>query len=125
MRTAVAIAVAGALGALARYGLEGAISRRAPQSFPWSTLAVNATGSFLLGLLFTLLVERFSVAPWLRASVTIGLLGAYTTFSTFSFETYRLAEDGAWALAAANVVASVALGISALYGGVVLARVIA
>jgi len=120
--TALAIAVAGAFGALARYGLDGWISRRAPTSFPWGTFAINVTGSFLLGLAFVLMTERFRPDPWLRSAVTIGFLGAYTTFSTFSLETYRLIEDGAYGLAFANVVGSVAAGLTAVYAGVVLGR---
>jgi len=120
--TALAIAVAGAFGALARYGLDGWISRRAPTSFPWGTFAINVTGSFLLGLAFVLTTERFRPDPWLRSAVTIGFLGAYTTFSTFSLETYRLVEDGAYGLALANVVGSVAAGLTAVYAGVVLGR---
>ncbi len=121
MRTAVAIGVAGALGALARYGLEGWVSRRAG-SFPWGTFAVNVSGSFVLGLLVTLLGERFAVAPWVRASLTIGFLGAYTTFSTLSLESYRLLEGRSYALAGANLAGSLAAGVLALYGGVVLGR---
>jgi len=121
VRTAVAIGVAGALGALARYGLEGWVSRRAG-SFPWGTFVVNVSGSFLLGLLVTLLGERFAVAPWVRASLTIGFLGAYTTFSTLSLESYRLLEGRSYALAGANLAGSLAAGVLALYGGVVLGR---
>ena len=121
MRTAVAIGVAGALGALARYGLDGWVSRRAG-SFPWGTFVVNVSGSFLLGLLITLLGERFAVAPWVRASLTIGFLGAYTTFSTLSLESYRLLEGRSYALAGANLAGSLAAGVLALYGGVVLGR---
>ena len=121
MRTAVAIGVAGALGALARYGLEGWVSRRAG-SFPWGTFVVNVSGSFLLGLLVTLLGERFAVAPWVRASLIIGFLGAYTTFSTLSLESYRLLEGRSYALAGANLAGSLAAGVLALYGGVVLGR---
>jgi len=120
--TALAIAVAGAFGALARYGLDGWISRRAPTSFPWGTFAINVTGSFLLGLAFVLTTERFRPDPWLRSAVTIGFLGAYTTVSTFSLETYRLVEDRAYGLALANVVGSVAAGLTAVYAGVVLGR---
>jgi CrcB protein len=87
MRTAVAIAPAGALGALARYAVDGALARKAT-AFPWGTFAVNVSGSFLLGLVFTLLGERLTVAPWFRAAVAIGFLGACTTFSTLSFESY-------------------------------------
>jgi fluoride exporter len=120
--TIVGIAIAGALGALARYGLEGVVSRRLPTAFPWGTLAVNASGALVLGFLFTLTPERLVVASRLRSVVAIGFLGAYTTFSTFSFETFRLLEDGARGLALLNVAASVALGLMAVYAGVVLGR---
>jgi CrcB protein len=122
MRTAIAIAVAGAVGALARYGLEGFISRRAPGAFPWGTFVVNVSGAFALGFLFTLLTEVFTVSAWIRGAVTIGLLGAFTTFSTLSFETYRLAEDGALGVAAANVFGSLAAGLAAVYLGVITGR---
>jgi CrcB protein len=122
MRPVVAIAVAGAIGALARYGLEGFVSRRAPGAFPWGTFVVNVTGAFVLGLVFTLMTEQFTIAPWLRGAITIGLIGAYTTFSTFSFETYRLIEDGALGIAAANAVVSLAAGLGAVYLGVVTGR---
>jgi fluoride exporter len=123
VRTAAAIAAAGALGALARYGVEGSVARRA-DGFPWSTLVVNVTGSFALGLVFTLLTERLSVAPWVRASVSIGFLGAYTTFSTLSFESYRLLSERSYVLAGANLLGSAAAGLLALYGGVVLGRIL-
>jgi CrcB protein len=120
----VAIAVAGALGALVRYWLDGVVSRRTGGGFPWGTFAVNVTGSFLLGLVFTLLTQRYRVEPWLRSGLTIGFLGAYTTFSTLSLETYRLFEAGAAGLAALNAVGSLAAGLAALYVGVVLGRVV-
>jgi fluoride exporter len=122
VRTAAAIAVAGALGALARYGLEGLVSRRVHGAFPWSTFVVNITGAFALGLLFTLLTERVGAAPWVRGAVTIGFLGSYTTFSTLSFETYRLVEDRALGIAAANALGSMAAGLVAVYIGVVAGR---
>jgi fluoride exporter len=121
VRTAIAIGVAGALGTLARYGVDGAVARKAT-AFPWGTFTVNVSGSFLLGLVFTLLGERFAVAPWVRGAIAIGFLGAYTTFSTLSLETYRLLEARSLALGAANVVGSAAAGLLALYGGVVLGR---
>jgi CrcB protein len=123
VRTAVAIGVAGAFGALARYGVEGLVARRAG-SFPWGTFVVNVSGSFLLGLVFTLLSERVALAPWVRASVSIGFLGAYTTFSTLSLESYRLIEARSYGLAGANLLGSVVAGMLALYGGVVLGRAI-
>lgn len=122
MRTAIAIAVAGAVGALARYGLEGFVSRRAPGAFPWGTFVVNVSGAFALGFLFTLLTEVFTVSAWIRGAVTIGLLGAFTTFSTLSFETYRLAEDGALGVATANALGSLAAGLAAVYLGVITGR---
>src|SRR5947209_3004962 len=121
MRTVVAIAVAGALGALARYGLEGWVSRRTPGAFPWGTFVVNVSGAFVLGLVFTLATERWGLAPWLRSAATVGFLGAYTTFSTLMFESYRLAADRALGLAFANVVGSCTAGLVAVYLGVVIA----
>ncbi len=122
MRTIVAIAIAGAFGALARYGVDGFVSRRLLAAFPWGTFVVNITGAFVLGLLMTLMTEQLSAAPWLRSALTIGLLGAYTTFSTLSYETYRLLEDGAVGLAAANMLGSMAAGLFAVYLGVVAGR---
>ncbi|HEY3922698.1 MAG TPA: fluoride efflux transporter CrcB [Gaiellaceae bacterium] len=124
MKTVAAVAVAGALGALARYGLEGFVSRRANSSFPWGTFVVNITGAFTLGLVFTLATERWGISAWLRSAITIGFLGAYTTFSTLSFETYKLAADRALGLAAANMLGSCAAGLAAVYLGVVLARAV-
>ena len=124
MKTTVGIAIAGAAGALARYGLEGLVSRRTSGAFPWGTLVVNISGSFLLGLLFTLLAERFLITPWLRSSLLIGFLGAYTTFSTLSLETFRLFEDGAHLLALANGLGSLVTGLAAVYAGIVLGRAI-
>jgi fluoride exporter len=121
VRTAIAMGVAGALGALTRYGVEGAIARRAG-SFPWATFAVNVSGSFLLGLVVTLLGERLAIAPWVRSALAIGFLGAYTTFSTLSLESYRLLEARSYVLAGANLLGSVSAGLVALYGGVVLGR---
>jgi CrcB protein len=120
--TVVAIGVAGALGAVARYALGGWIANRFPRAFPLETLLINVSGSFVLGLLFVLLTERFLPHPTLRSALTIGFLGAYTTFSTFSLETLHLIEDGAVGLAMINVVASVAAGLLAVYLGVVLGR---
>ena len=122
MRTVVAIGTAGALGALARYGVDGLVSRRFPSSFPWGTFVVNISGALVLGFLMTLMTEQLTTASWVRSALTIGLLGAYTTFSTLSYETYRLLEDGAVGLAAANMLGSAAVGLVAVYVGVVAAR---
>lgn len=124
MRTLVALSIAGAIGTLARYGVEGWVSDRTGGGFPWGTFVVNITGAFLLGLVFTVLTERLTLAAWVRSAVTIGFFGAYTTFSTLSFETFRLAEDGQVMLAFANSLGSLIVGFAAVYGGVVLGRAI-
>jgi CrcB protein len=83
---------------------------------------VNITGALLVGFLFTLFTERVTVDPWLRSTLTIGFLGAYTTFSTLSLESYRLLAGGAIGLALANTVGSLGAGLVAVYLGVGLAR---
>ena len=124
MKTAVGISIAGAAGTLARYAVDGLVSKRTAGGFPWGTLAVNVTGSFLLGVFFVLLAERFMVAPWIRSSLLIGFIGAYTTFSTLSLETFRLFEDGAHLLALANGLGSLLAGLLAVYGGIVVGRTV-
>jgi len=123
MRTAVAIALAGALGALARWGVGTWFGQRFP-SFPWGTLVVNVSGSFLLGVLFAALIERAAASPTMRIALTTGLMGAYTTFSTFSLETFRLIEDGATGPALANIGLSLVLGLVAVWLGVSLGRAV-
>jgi len=122
--TAVGIAVAGALGALARYGLDERALSRVPNGFPWATLAVNLSGSLALGFVFTLLTESIEVDPWLRSTLMIGFLGAYTTFSTLSLDSYRLFAAGASGLALANLAASVCGGLAAVWLGITLARAV-
>ena len=107
MRTAVAIAIAGALGALARWGVGSWFGQRFP-SFAWGTLVVNVSGSFVLGLLFALLIERAAGSPTMRLALTTGLMGAYTTFSTFSLETMRIGAPLAKVPNAADTPAAVA-----------------
>ena len=121
VRTALAIAVAGAFGALARWGVGTWFGDRFP-SFAWGTLVVNVSGSFLLGVLFAVLIERTGASPTLRLALTTGLMGAYTTFSTFSLETFRMFEDGAYGAAFANVGLSLVLGPGRRVAGVSLGR---
>ena len=93
------------------------------QSFPYGTLLVNVTGSFLIGLLFTVILERFSqVAPQLRAFLLIGFLGGYTTFSSFSLETFNLFEQGEMLKAFLNISVSMMLCLMATWGGIILGR---
>ena len=122
MPTVIAVGVAGALGALARYGVEGVVSRHAPGAFPWGTFVVNISGSFVIGVLFVVLTDHLTVDPWIRSLAMIGFLGSYTTFSTLSLESYRLLEDGAWGLALLNTLGSLAAGLLAVYLGIVVGR---
>ncbi|HEX6476855.1 MAG TPA: fluoride efflux transporter CrcB [Acidimicrobiales bacterium] len=117
----LAVASGGALGALARYGIElgGGVGRDA---FPWPTLGINVSGAFLLGLVYTLLAERTRPTPYLRAFLTIGLLGAYTTFSTWTAETVLLVRDGRAWIAVLYAVMTVVGGIVAVVGGVAAGR---
>ena len=126
MKTAAGtgIGIAGAAGALARYAVDGLVLKRTGGGFPWGTLVVNVTGSFLLGVFFVLLAERVTIAPWIRSSLLIGFIGAYTTFSTLSLETFRLFEDGAHLLALANGLGSLLAGLLAVYGGIVVGRAV-
>lgn len=120
----VLIGIGGFFGAIARYAIDGWVSDATGGAFPWGTLVINATGSFALGLLFALAVERAALPADLRGPVGIGFIGAYTTFSTFTLESLRLMQDGAWTLAAANVVGSVVLGLAAVFAGVTVGRAI-
>jgi CrcB protein len=116
------IAVAGAAGALARYGLSGLMHRFLGAGFPWGTLAVNLVGCFLLGLLLEVSRQSGWVSPVFRTIAGIGFLGAFTTFSTFGVETYRSLESGDWLVAALNVLANVIGGLLLVAVGSSLAR---
>jgi len=116
------VGVAGFFGAVSRYWLDGVVSRLTGGGFPWGTLVVNLSGCFLVGLLTTVLTERLLPHPTVRIAVTVGFVGAYTTFSTFAYESLRQLQDGALGLAAANVAGSVVLGLLAAWVGVVAGR---
>jgi len=118
----VGIAVAGSCGALARYGLAGMIARRLGPSFPWSTLAVNALGCFLFGLIWALAQEKWMISGEWRAIVLIGFIGSFTTFSTLIFETDQLLEHAEWMLAGLNVGAELGLGLLAYLAGAAVGR---
>lgn len=117
----VYVAVGGAAGAVARYGLGGWIQDRAGFGFPWGTLVVNVLGCLLIGFAIRYL-EATRLPAELRALVGVGFLGAFTTFSTFSYETVGLLEEGAWGRAAAYSLGSLLLGIVAVYLGVSISR---
>jgi fluoride exporter len=116
------VAIGGALGALARYELALAVQSRTGGAFPYGTLVVNVVGCLLMGVVMTILTERVVLPPQWRYLVPIGFLGAFTTFSTFEYETFKAAQEGAWHIAAANVLVSVVLGFAALWAGIAAVR---
>ncbi len=122
MNMTVAIAAGGALGALFRYWVSIGVHKFAGTDFPYGTLTVNVAGSLLMGALYVLFIERMDVDPLWRGALLVGLLGAFTTFSTFSMETLNLIENGEPLRALANVAASVILCIFACWIGVVAGR---
>ena len=120
--TLIGIAAGGAAGALTRYLVDTWVSDRTGGAFPWGTLVVNLSGAFILGLLATLAIERTVLPASIRPPLMIGFIGAYTTFSTWMLESWRLAEQGAWLGAAFNIVGSVVLGTVAVGAGIAIGR---
>jgi len=116
------VATFGALGAVSRYAIDGWVSNAARGQFPWGTLVINVAGSFVLGIVVELTTSRLLPHPNWRVALGIGFLGAFTTFSTFTYETVRLAEDSAYALALLNVAAMTTLGLVAAVAGLLLGR---
>jgi fluoride exporter len=117
MPVSLAVALGGAIGSVARYSLDRLIERRSFSLFPWSTFTINATGCLLIGVVIAALVDRHHLPAWLRLGVAVGILGGYTTFSTFAQETLDLIEEGRIALASLYAVGSVILGFMAVFVG--------
>lgn len=122
MRLVLAVALGSAAGGVARFLLSAWLEQRTASSFPYATLLVNLSGSLLLGFLATWTYETVGVPAELRALLTTGLCGGFTTFSTFSLETVALADEGALGRAALYVALSVVLCVIGAYGGVLGAR---
>lgn len=114
------IAAGGAAGAVARYGLSRWVQAHAGLAFPWGTLVVNVTGSLLIGLAVRYF-DGTQLAPELRALIAVGLLGGFTTFSTYTYETAVLLEQGAWARAVGYSIGSLLVGVCAVYAGFMMA----
>ncbi len=117
MRIALLV-VFGAVGTLARYGLQGLVQERTGSSFPFGTLVVNLLGCFLLGGIMEYALAHVTIPPEWRIGITTGFFGAFTTFSTFSWETTRMLEDGEWTRAGVYVLASVVGGLAAVILGI-------
>jgi fluoride exporter len=122
MAQGLAVAAGGAVGSLLRFWLSMVVHAQAGRAFPYGTLAVNVGGCLAMGFLSALFLDRFTDDPLLRSGVLIGLLGGFTTFSAFSFETLTLVAQGAPLKAALNIAVSVALCITATWIGVVVGR---
>jgi len=116
------IGLGGFLGAVARYIVALWIGQKWGRIFPLGTFVVNISGCFFISLLMSLFTEKFMVSPQLRLFLVIGFLGAYTTFSTFEYETGNLVKDGEWFIALANVILSVIAGFAALKLGEFIAK---
>ena len=114
--------LAGAVGTLCRWGLQGYVQRLSDRPFPYGTLVVNALGCFLFGLVWALAEERLVIRPETRVILLVGFMGAFTTFSTFAFETGAFLRDSQWMMAAANLAAQNVLGMLCLFAGLVVSR---
>lgn len=122
MKTLLFIAGGGAIGAVLRYGASLGVYSLLGRGFPYGTLFVNVTGSLLMGVLSILMLERFNVGPEWRAAILVGLLGSFTTFSTFSIETLNLLEQGDMMRAMANITFSIIVCLVAVWLGISLGR---
>ena len=116
------IATFGAIGTLARYGLQGLLQIRMGSTFPYGTLFINLTGCFFLGLLGQTMLNRMIISPEWRVAITVGFFGGYTTFSSFGWETAKMLETGEWLRATTYVAASVVFGLLLSVAGIRLAN---
>ena len=122
LKALMLIAMGGAIGAVLRYGASLSVYSLMGRGFPYGTLFVNVTGSLLMGLLSVMMLERFNTGPEWRAAVLVGVLGSFTTFSTFSIETLNLLEQGDVMRAVTNIVSSVLVCLVAVWFGVLIGR---
>jgi CrcB protein len=123
-RNIILVGIGGLLGSVARYLVAVILAGQAAGTFPFATLAVNISGCFLIGLIFALSDRSDLLSPEWRIFLTTGFCGGFTTFSTFSYESLRLLQDGEYLYVAAYVLVSIILGLSATFLGIVLVRAI-
>jgi CrcB protein len=118
----IAVAVGGAVGAVARFWLGSLVAQMFPSRFPYGTLIINVSGSFIIGFFLTLAMEKGEISPIWRLGVATGFVGAYTTFSAFEFESFKMMESGDGIAGVLNVLVSLMLGFLAVWAGIALAR---
>ncbi|HAS27967.1 MAG TPA: fluoride efflux transporter CrcB [Dehalococcoidia bacterium] len=116
------LAVAGALGAVSRFLLSGFIYRLLGSGFPYGTLLINVIGSLLIGFIMQVGLSTDIIPQQLRTVITIGFLGAFTTFSTFSYETLNYIQDGVWGMAILNIAANVIVCLLAVFAGLIIGK---
>jgi CrcB protein len=124
MPTYLAVAVGGAVGAVSRVVVDRVIEAREDGLFPWSTFVINLSGCFVVGVVIASVVDRHQTPAWLRIGLVMGLLGAYTTFSTFGQETLGLIEEGRPAMAIVYAAGSMAFGVAAVFVGLRVGRML-
>lgn len=118
------LALAGGLGAMARYGLSGLVQRYSGTTFPWGTLAVNILGCFVFGVIWALATERMSMSPEVRTIILVGFLGSFTTFATFMSESHRLLADAQWLPAVGNILITNVTGLGVFILGLFVGRAV-
>ncbi len=119
-----AVGVGGFMGSIARYWLATYIGQRMGTRFPYGTFLINVSGSFLIGLVMTILTERTHLSPTYRYLIPIGFIGGYTTFSTFEYETLRAIQDGQFTIGLLNIVLSVLVGFLMVWTGAMVGKVV-
>lgn len=124
MKQVILIAVAGAMGTVSRYGLSQFTHSILGKGFPWGTLIINVVGCFIIGLLATLFADSNILSKELQLAATVGFLGAFTTFSAFSFDSYSFFSSGTWQMGLINIAANIIIGMLAVVGGVGVAKLI-
>jgi CrcB protein len=124
LKQVILIAVAGALGTVSRYGLSQFTHSILSKNFPWGTLVINVAGCFVIGLLATLFADTNVLSKELQLAATVGFLGAFTTFSAFSYDSYNFFRGGTWEMGLINIAANIIIGMLAVVGGVGVAQLI-
>ena len=118
----LAVAIGGAFGAVARFGIDRTMERRSFAVFPWSTFVINMSGCLLIGVVIAALVDRHHLPGWVRIGLVMGVLGGYTTFSTYAQESLGLLREGQAGVATLYAAGSVLIGLVAVYAGTLIGR---